>query len=731
MKFLRDNSGRQVNSRSQSWNRVIERNRASGPFQIGSSRDSRSPDDLIARLTSITRFFNLPRSTVPGVIMARMTFRRALPLLGIGAAVFLGIVLRLHTRQQLTAGGRVRALTSDDYYHLRRARFAVEHFPRTIVFDPLMNFPHGGVPIWPPLFDVALATPSRILHGPSAAAEDVEREAAWVPAALAGVAVALAGLLGRRAWGAPAGAAMALFVAVSPGHIRWTQYGHTDQHVLESVVGLLVLLLFVASRERRTAASEAWTGLALAIAVLSWQGAIYWGAVLALALFLETLRTRESTLRPALLVLGLPAVIALPATAAWLGSVRPPFTYISFGFFQPLFLAALSAGTILLDTLLRAGRRQLDARETGLRAIVLGAAAVALLPFSGDLVLGTLRGAGYVLRDTDEVAGGSGYVHYPRHWLQGIFEARPLLADGPGPALEQLSASFFLAPVVVVVWALRGARGLRPGAHFALAVWGAVTLLLALSQRLNVYYAAPLAAAALVEAMLFCSARFGTNRIQGALAVSLLAALLLWPMARKIPAELRRIEVPGSDLFSTLDWMRTHLAHEIGAYDPRLLSPPPFPPELSRAGSVLAPWSLGHLVLYNAELPVVANNFGYGFLDSIRFFLAESEEEALALARARRARWAVATDLVPRMNDYAAYLGRPPYLAATAQGLSPTARYFATLQSRLYDWDGAGARAGDLMVEPLRHFRLVHHSKSAIPRGSRWLARWKVFEIVE
>jgi len=145
---------------------------------------------------------------------------------------------------------------------------------------------------------------------------------------------------------------------------------------------------------------------------------------------------------------------------------------------------------------------------------------------------------------------------------------------------------------------------------------------------------------------------------------------------------------------------------------------------------VLAPWSLGHLILYNAEQPVVANNFGYGFLDSVRFFLEEDEQEALAIAERHRVRWVLVTDLVPRMNDYASYLARAPYLAPSPAGPTPTPRYFRTMQSRLYDFDGAGARLPGLEVPPLAHFRLLHRSQSAIPRGRKWLARWKVFEIV-
>ncbi len=338
------------------------------------------------------------------------------------------------------------------------------------------------------------------------------------------------------------------------------------------------------------------------------------------------------------------------------------------------------------------------------------------------------RGRHQAGRATSEVSGASGYVSYPKNWLSGIFEARPLLADGLGLPVTQLSAAFLLSPLIVLLWATRAARRQRPGVHIALAVWGAVTLFLALSQRLNVYYAVPLAGLCLIEAAGLAGRLVSTPRSASVLAVLCGAALAL-PMAPGIREEVTAIRVPGSDLFDTLDWMRLRLPHAVDAYDPRLLSSAPLP-DLAKASSVLAPWSLGHLILYEAELPVVANNFGYGFLDSVRFFLAESEEEALTLAAGRRARWVLATDLVPRMNDYAGFLGRPPYLRVTEQGPVSMPAYFSTLQSRLYDFDGGGARAGDVQIAPLAHFRLVYRSRSAIRRGGRWLARWKVFEIV-
>ena len=85
------------------------------------------------------------------------------------------------------------------------------------------------------------------------------------------------------------------------------------------------------------------------------------------------------------------------------------------------------------------------------------------------------------------------------------------------------------------------------------------------------------------------------------------------------------------------------------------------------------------------------------------------------------------TDLVPRMNDYASYLGRPAPLETTDRGVTPTDAYFRTLQSRLYDFDGRGLPA--LGIPPLASFRLVFASRTGIVRGGRFVARWKVFEI--
>ena len=138
----------------------------------------------------------------------------------------------------------------------------------------------------------------------------------------------------------------------------------------------------------------------------------------------------------------------------------------------------------------------------------------------------------------------------------------------------------------------RAVRGVRPGVHGALAIWGAVTLFLALSQRLNVYYAAPLAALALVEAARFASTRIRRagpalsklpRRLVGA-TVGLVLALPMAPGLRGGAGERAASRAPTSSRRSA--GCATKLPHAIDAYDPRPARPAALSRERSRRASV-------------------------------------------------------------------------------------------------------------------------------------------------
>jgi len=652
----------------------------------------------------------------------------AIVALALASIATLAFAVRFACEPELREGVPRRFVSPDCLYHMRRATFAVAHFPRIPILDPLIDFPRGAVGIWPPLFDVALALPARVFHGAAASREEIAAGAsAAIPflGALAVLAAALFAGAARRDAAIP----VALFVALCGAHVQYSQYGHTDQHVAESLTSLVALGCFLRARARPGPGREALAGAMLGIAALTWQGAICWGALYALVLALDTVRRPPGEVfRAAATVFGVAALVDAAGVAYWVRGEAVPFTFISFGPFQPVFLAAMAGGVIAIDAL-RSGFRKDPPRSLVKHAAALILLAGILRGRIPGLARNLAGGIGYVTRTSRGEAGAGGLTSFPREMLLQIYEVRPLLADGFRLALDTLSLAFFLVPIAIAVWIARALRGPRRSEHLALSGWALLTLWLALSQRLNIYYAAPLAALAgwevarqIATRVSRARARVATSRrLTARLRVGIALALLLTALPG-LRRQIRTHYAPGDDLIATMEWARTRLPHAVAAYDARFLPPPGAVPELDRAEAMLSPWALGHFVTFYAELPAPADGFGYGFMDSIRFFLAESEEDALGIARDRRSRWIAVTDLTPKMNDYAKILGRPPYISLDTNRAALTPAYFRTMQSRLYDFDGAGPA-------PLARFHLVHASRTGSLRGGRIVARWKIFEI--
>ena len=331
------------------------------------------------------------------------------------------------------------------------------HFPRTILFDPLMNFPAGGVAIWPPLFDLALAAPARLAHGADAPAGRGR----------AGRGVGARRPRGRRRSCSRAcsrGGSTAARPAPPPRSFSRSAPGTSSGRSTRTPTSTWPSRSAACSRSgssSRAARSRTLPGNAAARGRRGRRarargpdlaGRDLLGRDLrARARSARPSRTRRSTLRAAVWTLGLPAAVAGAATAAWLGWLSPPLTYVSFGFFQPLFLAALCGGTAALDLAARAaarGRRR--AARSPARSPSWRSRPPPRCPSRGTSRPGLVQRRRLRRRERrTRSPARAGYISYPKDWLKGIFEARPLLADGPGLALAQLSLGFFLAPLAV------------------------------------------------------------------------------------------------------------------------------------------------------------------------------------------------------------------------------------------------------------------------------------------
>ena len=373
--------------------------------------------------------------------------------------------------------------------------------------------------------------------------------------------------------------------------------------------------------------------------VLTWQGAVF-AAALAFLWAAFALRAREAVL----LALSATGFTAL-GTAPYVAGLDLPFTFISFGWFQPVLLLAGSAAVAVIATF----RAQGAARSAfaGL-ALLLAAATV---PFAPPLSSAVLRGSRYVAVhaagvSVDEMDRG-GYLSYPKDLLAVIAEARPLVRPPLGAtlraAVEELSPGFVLLPFAVVLWARRRAD------RRLLALFGGVLFLMALSQQRNVYYLAPLAALALAEALARLAPR-GRMR-PAAVAATAAALLVVLPGLPHYGRVVRYAGAPGTDLVETLARLRT-------------LAPPPadpaaFPQPLTGSiPGVFAPWSAGHFVTALTGYPAAADPFAYGWRRQARLFTATDDGEAERILDDARCGWLFTTDLRAVLPAYAGAAGR-------------------------------------------------------------------------
>lgn len=584
-------------------------------------------------------------------------------------------------------------MSPDCYGHLRRALLTAHDFPRVPVRDPFLNHPEGGVWIWPPLFDLLLGGVARVAFGPGVTLEQTTRVAAAVPPVLGALHVVPLFLLARRALSRRRALLAVTAYSLTPIAAIWSAYGHADQHVAE----VLALLVFLATAARAAAPDltplerhrwAALAGLALAGCVLTWQGAVF-AAGLGFLWAAFALGSSAPVLAAAAT-----AATAL-GTAAFCWGQRIPFTFVSFGWFQPALLAAGTAALALLAGLRSASRRE----RTALLTLALAASAV-VAPLSGRLLGAVLRGGAYVAthvagESADEMEDG-GLLSYPRDFLAVVAEAQPLLAPSVRAravqVVEELSPGLLFLPLALLLW-LRPRRSDRA----LLALFGTALLLMTLSQRRNVYYLAVFTALALAEAV--ARVRPLAGRRSPLLRVAACAGLVFLPGLPQLPRLTSYAGAPGSDLVDVLRRLRE-------AAPP----PDPAPQEPGAVEGVMAPWSAGHFVSALVGRPAAADPNTYGWRRSCRFFATPDDAEAEAILRQARCGWVLTTDLRPVL---------PLYAAASDRAGVPMS---ATFGVRLHEATSP---------RPVPFLEHVLDSRTAMPgSGGRLVPRFRVWRVV-
>ncbi len=628
------------------------------------------------------------------------------------AAVTAFVARSLGVESVFTGDGSVVFALGDAFYHARRALFSFEHWPKVLLFDPLLNYPGGADVPWPPLYDLLLAGVARLF---GSGIQTFERVAAWVPVALGVLTILPVYAAGRVVGGRGLGIAAAFLFALLPATIAFSNVGNIDHHAAQGFLGAVLLaasLRVVAADASERVVRRGFVVLALARSALClvWPGSILYVAVADGCLLAAGVlwARRDLLLGEAASALA-SALFVLPVVLVSRPSVGGPFsaTYLSMLHVVTLVgVAGVAAGVQFLE----ARRPSPSAAQRALRAGGLGVLLV-LPVIAATGVLGEVAFAFDYVAKTDAYAGQN-------------LEQFPLFrfAGGFSDHLARQVFGFFaylipFAPLAALAYARDPDRR---GPALVLAGWSAVFGALALYQTRFGNDYAPSGSVALALLLHSVAKRLVPQRREG-LAVTVAVAFglaLLLPVFQGaahtfgVTLAALRADTPNVDrILGTYPGTMIRFAQQVRAATPETagFDDPGVQPEYG----ILAYPGIGHVLHYTAHRATPADNFGpyigppnYSAVGS--YFGLRSEAEAVAEAERLRIRYIVTTD----------YGGTIPY----------------TLVNRLHRGDGSM-----LGYEPaFGRFRLVTEGPEGglaigevFGRGVRSQgAPYKLFEIV-
>ena len=498
---------------------------------------------------------------------------------------------------------------NDAYYHMRRVLYGLEHFPDWLDFDPYLNFPHGARPIWTPLFDwlsTLAVLPFDALGGLAAA----EWAAATIPALLGASCVVVLYLAARRCFDEATARLAGCLLALLTAHIWYSTAGFFDHHAAVALMAAAMLwaaipVLAIPSRLRASLLLSA----TQAAALLVWPGMLLHLALVELGVLLAALLEREhggELLRQRaighVLALGLVAPLCLSQSWPQWGD----YSANVLSRFQPWVFAAMSSHAACCAALWSRWGGSSGATRFG-SAIAVGLAvaglSVVLMPGLADAPAEALRWLGKQEQFQSQVTESKGILQEPN----GL-SARRLLRN--------LSGFGLLLPLSLAALLLRARTQRDFAPRLLVAIWSGGLMLATLQQRRFGNSAAlgvALVSAWAIRALWLRAATLGRARLAQA-AIVLATALLMLPTLRARMPSLRLAVAQLQGQPITLDrylqgkrllldaghWLREH-----GGHDPDFNDPSSTP----RYG-VMAPWHLGHRLLYSSRLPMVVGNFG-------------------------------------------------------------------------------------------------------------------------
>jgi hypothetical protein len=500
-------------------------------------------------------------------------------------------------------GGELIPIDGDSHYHLRRIEGALRGAIPT--FDPLMNWPAGGVAPWADGFDLLGAAFAAIAGGGTSRAGTLVAIFLW-PVVLGVLAVWATIDLARRLvprqdrWTPLAAGLVTAFI---PEFVTTSSFGYIDHHIAEALSMLLLATWCmrrfpVDGEEAPGVVWEATGASAVALALWVFSGGVLYVALVTVPLGLAALLSERA---PRLVGSGAPALAAgaLAGAVATLPALRAHGRLLSFvvpSLLQPCVVAV--AGAALGAAVFVSGR--LAARSLAQRVAIPLTAAGAVGGSALLLVPGLFQ---------EIQSAAVGWLFRRDPWIENIAEFQPLLSFRTGEEWGMATVHAFLGPVGVL-----GAIALPVGAVTAwrfsrrramtFAFLAAALTALALMQMRFTRLAAPMLAISVALALRGLGLQIARLPRLGRVASSipLLGAMVIISASSTLHSQMEMepaknmVSLHGAALGMKLDGVPVH----------------------GRRDGVLAPWDVGHIVMCLSGRPVVANGFG-SYLDPVSF----------------------------------------------------------------------------------------------------------------
>ena len=626
------------------------------------------------------------------------------------AVVLLGFLLRLFAGRSSLVDSGVLFASDDEYYHMRRILYTVNHYPNTLWFDSYIDYPSGFKLTWPPLFDqisagLSLALGQHVQPG-------IEMVSAFIPVFLGAITIVVVYFMVRESLGRNVALMSALMAAITHHHIMKTTIGSIDHHSLEVLLllGSILFLVLALSRSEKAYFFAAISGVIMAGLAYTWLGAsVYLGIFLVYAALQMTLDLQNGlpsgkTATALTAAFGVALILVLPFwNAPWL---FPSFLGIMVAIIGTLVMYALSRFMLI---------HKVNWIVFPLAIIVFAFACAIFLPLIG---MGSLIQFGYLFGS--EMSGK-------------ISEAQPLFSSEARVLFSTSSYSssgwklisnllLSLAGIAAFILCLRRRKDGMINGQLLVLVWAVASLLLTLGQ-IRFFYISSIAMGVLISLLFFYILDYSRSRMAEKglhhfrAFSAILFVLLVLPTATHTAAFIGGAPIVARDWYESLNWLEKN-SNSTSFYDD-----PVNVPEYS----VMNLWDYGNWIIYLAKRPVVANNFQLGVMDSTKFYLSGSEKESTALMDKRRAKYVfVDYDMLHgKLFSIANWANEDPasYLILKDYGLNavaiPTQKLLSTTMARLYQFDGAGTE----------HFRLIYESSTLVGSGSP-MGKVKIFEYV-